>query len=297
MAGSLIDNVKAILEDFKGSWYFRVWGSLWGVCAVMVFVVLILLGGRSDRAGQEKEWRFWIENASSITFPKFHFRIMEDGQTFIRSTMVCSHSGMTLHNQQCLNGDPGMTTCFALGDSIVSNALTAFDNGNNRIDCKMNTTATLPTQNLMMAWEIEGGTGSMGGTSDTVYVQPNNMAWILLQKTIIQPLNVPGASNGYEAWNKDLVYHSSEANPGFYQISVILNNFRVDHIEQVDGYNGWMALGGIGGFAFFMLILHTLIMIVVGIFLTNDSKFLRGGASSYSGGGFDSERTPIMEGH
>lgn len=48
------------------------------------------------------------------------------------------------------------------------------------------------------------------------------------------------------------------------------------HIVEYDSYNGWMALGDIGGFAFFMMILHTMVMMCIGVCFNNDSQFLGG---------------------
>jgi len=44
----------------------------------------------------------------------------------------------------------------------------------------------------------------------------------------------------------------------------------------MDIYNGWMTVGDIGGIAFFGVILHTIVMIIVGLFLANSSTFLGG---------------------
>jgi hypothetical protein len=75
-------------------------------------------------------------------------------------------------------------------------------------------------------------------------------------------------------------------------VSVIIESFGVEHYEQRSVYNGWMAMGDVGGFAFFLLILHTIVMLGVGVFLANDSRFLH---SSGQEMGSAAEQSPLIK--
>jgi len=80
--------------------------------------------------------------------------------------------------------------------------------------------------------------------------------------------------NGVTTWEKTALYHSTVFTPASFTITTIISSFRVTHHEQANNYDGWMAVADIGGFAFWMVILHTIAMIVVGFILPNESKFL-----------------------
>jgi len=77
-------------------------------------------------------------------------------------------------------------------------------------------------------------------------------------------------------WQKDVSYHSTLSEVGVYSIYIGIGSYYARHEEQKDIYDGWMALGASGGFIYFSVILHTIIMIIVGVRLENDSAFLQG---------------------
>lgn len=141
---------------------------------------------------------------------------------------------------------------------------------------------------MLIAWELDGdlqNTAYYGHHHHSVWIAPNNNAWVMIEKAVVKYKGKPPATE----WGRDLLYHSTESTVfGQYNIATILGTFRVAHLEQQDSYNGWMALGGIGGFAYFLIILHTIIMIAVGIVFTNDSKFLLGSGES------SEERTSML---
>lgn len=65
-----------------------------------------------------------------------------------------------------------------------------------------------------------------------------------------------------------------------FRVVVGIRNFFVQHTQEVDTFNGWQSVGSIGGFIFFLVILHNILMFLVGFCLANDSKFLGGGADA-----------------
>jgi len=276
----LFDNVRLLVEDFKTSWYFRIWSLFWVVCAILAFVCLIILGMRSTEAQKEKDWNTWFENASSIEFPNFRFKLLDPQDNFIVSSINCTHGPLGISYTQCRSGEP-MTRCFAVSSGTV-NAFNQWDEpfDNYRITCAFNTTGTA-AENQMVAWEVENAGNSFNARPyHTTLIGPNNNMWVMLEKVIIKPLH----TDGFIDWQKKVVHHSTVHEIGYYRVSTFIQTFRVAHFEQQVSYNGWMAMGGFGGFAFFLLILHTMVMIIAGFVLTNDSKFLHrsGGDSEMS---------------
>jgi len=268
--------LKQIAHDIKHSWYFRVWGLSWLVFALVVFSALIILSKSSNQAAERKDVVLWVENATSIQFPVFHFRLDHRGnETF--DYFQCFSQGVFLNVQPCQSWKgftPALNTCIAWD----SNTITAYNDWtreDHRIECEMVTTGSGYEGNLMMAFEIEGeNVYSSGGMMySSLWVAPNDMAWVLLQKNLLQ---IGKSSNQVELWERDLVYHSTIQQPNIYNITIIVSSFLVKHFDPTDTYNGWMSIGDIGGVGFFMMILHTIVMIFIGLFFSNTSLFLNG---------------------
>jgi len=271
------ENVKAIVDDLKGSWYFRVWGLLWVVCAVTVFAALIVFGSRSTLMTKEKDTRFWIENATSIDFPTFHIRLHEDDASngFTIAYKRCWHDGQLMQTKTCdWNGHSlPLDTCFAVvGGARVFNEWNKRYN-ESRIYCEVNTTGGHEGENTMLAYSIEDNNqASYGGILyHTAWIAPNEHAWVTLYKSIIKGHKNPEIVE----WEKRVSYHSDVKIENHYIISTVINTFRVPHIETRDGYTPFMGVADAGGFAFFTVILHTIFMAIFGICLNNDSTFLR----------------------
>jgi len=266
--GETAYKIKEIIEDFKNSWYFRIWTFFWLICALVSFSALIILGSLSNLDNQQQDIRIWRENVSSLNFPQFHFRVGgQENVNFLNYN--CWHLGMPVQIIACTNsrGDD----CFALSSSNISapnNINAPFESA--RIDCTIITTNT--SGNSLLAFEIEGNNiASYGGNSyASLWFAPNNFAWIMLEQAIYTPSSGPVLTE----WDRTLLYHSSVAVPGFYNVSVILGSFYVEHWDQVASYNGWMSTGDVGGFTFFCVIIHSIVMILFGIVLDNNSKFL-----------------------
>jgi len=245
---------------------------------------LIELGAKSNESGREKDWNTWIENATELTFPRFHFRLPPFGATGEKlGNYYCSRlPGETVRTGNCA-GHSDTSRCFAVyaDEFTVQNSIVGWREGADKITCYFNITGyNVTVENSNIGWSIEGPHRTFSSPfSNTLWIEPRVKpgAWVYLQKRIISPMNnLFSESAGVEVWEKSFLYHTTERNPGSYTITTLLSTFRVDHREQTDTYNGWMAVGGIGGFAFFMVILHTITMIFFGIFLPNESRFLIG---------------------
>jgi len=289
-------NVRAIIDDIKHSWYFRIYAFFWLFFAVFTFAVLIILGEQSTRAQSEPTFLFWRENATSINFPRFHFRVANTADTFNQS-VVCTFNGQTLQTVPCVsrrtgNAEPTSRCQAVVAENVIAENQVRFHFNERRIHCRFTTSyQSVVTDNLLIYFELEGEHIANFGANaySAMMIAPNNNTWILLDKSYITFAGKPER----EEWERELVYHSTVSQPGFYQISLIINRFWVIHGEQTVKFTGWMALGEIGGFGYFLFLLHTLVMILAGIFFNNDARSLKGD-SNVATGGSKEERAAML---
>jgi len=48
----------------------------------------------------------------------------------------------------------------------------------------------------------------------------------------------------------------------------------VEHFEEENSYDGWMAMADFGGFIIFLTVLHSIVMLAVGFCLNYDGRYL-----------------------
>jgi len=271
--GETIKNFKDIIEDIRSSWYFRFWTLFWVICALAGFSCLIILGGKMSKNLKYEDVSVWRENVSTMSFPRFHFR-SDPENTFLDYQCFHEKRGLLPEKCQMWNGiQPPISTCFAIsGSDITIPNNMSLSTDHQRINCNILTNGSI-VGNTLIAFELEGANViAYGGNSyASIWMTANGNSWVMLEKATFQPVSGPTLTE----WHRTLMYHSSLSIPGFYNVSIIIGSFNVLHWEQVNNYTGFMGLGDVGGFAFFMLILHTICMIVLGIFLDNNSNFLR----------------------
>jgi len=280
MAGETIEKAKQIVHDIGNSWYFRVWALFWVVSAVIMFASLIVLSREATQAQREQDIAVWFQNASSIQYPRFHFRLDHRGnETFQVDQCSCffgtnqlslatcqSHGGFQPAQNQCIAWNSDSFT--ALNDNSIMDE-------DSRIYCEILTSGSGMHGNEMMTFELEGEhTFGIGALLSSVFLAPCDNTWIMLQKSVLQSSS---SSQQIELWETDLLYHSTLNQTDFYNVTVIMGSYWVRNFNPRDSYNGWMTIGDIGGVGYFMVIIHTLVMIVVGLFLSNTSTFLGGG--------------------
>jgi len=195
---------------------------------------------------------------------------------------ACFHLGKPVTTGICA-GDQNTKKCF----TVIGNGLFAENNHTapegDTIFCHFNSTGFNDTINQFVGWELDFTHPNLGSRyHNTLWLSPRSGlgVFVLLRKAFLQPQGsmsreLAGPS-GIPVWEKSQIYHSTVSTPGYYSVRTSISSFRVNHYEQTDSYNGWMAVGGIGGFAFWMVILHTIVIAVVGFVFSNESKFLNG---------------------
>jgi len=257
---------QMISEDLKHSWYFRIWALLWLLCALLAFSALIILGGRSAEMAKEPGWRSWMQKETEINFPLFQIKTLSNETFDFIQTFRCKHvsSGIELLIPTSACDGKSEAQCI-LFDTAGVNATP----DNNEILCEFNITSPVGEDRTIEFLAMQ--------TADerpppSLFIQPTANAQIVVQPTIMQAKGEKQETH----WDARLNYKSSVQENTFFMIQIIMGSFTVMHFEEDAWYDGWMSLGEVGGFAFFLYILHTIAMTLVGFFLENNSTFLAG---------------------
>lgn len=260
------------LDDLKQSWYFRAWFGLWVVCFI---AWIVALGVTSHRAGQgtsEKDWRLWVENVTSMNWPTFSFHTSWDDEptlSFVPNSLKCTQESTSASSHNLLlqpklcSQETQMDKCFSISTDVKAKP---DKYGITYILCSFDTIGLLNGENTLIGFQIQESFGQ------PVWIAPTQDAWVLLSKAIFKP----EGSAQIPFWSSKLVYHSSvDANQTSYKVAVIIDTFLVFHYDEYDFYTGLMNAADLGGFAYFLFLLMTVVMILVGIILDNDSSFLK----------------------
>eukprot|EP01114_Cavostelium_apophysatum_P017802 TRINITY_DN536_c0_g1_i1.p1 TRINITY_DN536_c0_g1~~TRINITY_DN536_c0_g1_i1.p1 ORF type:complete len:314 (+),score=37.55 TRINITY_DN536_c0_g1_i1:61-942(+) len=283
MAGETAENLKRIVSDLKSNWYFRVWALIWVTCAIVAFVGLIVLGNDSRKAKQHKDLKIWMENATQIQYPRFHFRTEGDE---IITYVNCTVDGQVIPIDDCQEWhgvEVDTLHCRAVRAdqySMVQNNWVPADMLG--ISCNVQTIGNNTQEGNLIAWEIEGKNMFVGGDPyETQWIAPTNGSWIQLIKGETETKD----HGNITTWERNLIYHTNVHTKGYYHVRVVIESWLIRHFSFVVTYNGWQAVGGIGGIAFFLVLIHTAFMAVIGFCFGNDSSFLNKSSTHTSGTG------------
>jgi len=275
--GNLSAKASALFDDLKHSWYFRIYIFFWVFFAILTFVALIILGERATQVQKNPTWRLWVENPNTLAFPDFQVRTNIDESENSIEGPICGCAAGSSATYPAITACSGlaMNKCFAVSGSQCTGTLN--NNGSptatNNLDCTFNVTGPNSGDRvILVVFTDEANFGN-----SVTYVQPQQNAVIGLVKTVVKGNGV--SSN---LWGRNLMYQSSVSEGGLFAVRFQYDTFTVFHWVEDSGFDSWLSVGGIGGFAFFMLILHTILMTIVEICIPNESKFLKGGAGASS---------------
>jgi len=294
--GELLIQVHKVIRDLRSSWYFRVWALLWVICLIMGFVALGILGQKSEASMKYPTMNTWIENATSLTFPRFHIRT-QGSETIKR--LECSRNNVVIQNLACdlpqgvpLGSVAASNNCIAVhSDTIEVTNNPNSPLGDVMIYCSLTTEGSNPGS--LVVWGLEGqNVGPFGPNAFSgIYIGPNNNSWVVLEKrTVHESVHLPRQTQ----WSRSLIYHTNGQVPGFYGITTIMGSFYVQHMEPDDVFDGWKAFGNIGGFIFMLVVVHTIVMLLVGIVFENRSEFIKG--QTLDDKEMSSQKSPLLNG-
>jgi len=269
MAGQTLEQVKQVFHDVKTSWYFRFWALLWIVGVIVTLVSFGVMVGTDRRVNEN-----WFEFQHQIDFPNFHFRVDFASQRYFTG-MSCNDSNGPISFYPCDNAqrDGDITRCRAIHPTTP--AVASFrDHGQRQISCFFTTNGTGPEGDIM-AYELEGHdvfSETDGGGDTATWFGPNSMLWLTMKKRVFEWKNIK-----ISAWDTVPIYHSTLHVPQQYNVTVMIGEFLVQYIQPREMFSGWVVYGAIGGTAFFMVMIQTIVMIALGICFANTSTFLSEG--------------------
>jgi len=281
--GETKHKLKQLVEDLKSSWYFRFWILSSLAVGIVGFVCLIILGAQSTHARIDPASTVWFENASSIYYPRFHYRA-KDGMVI--TNVSCHHFLASVETGLCepFHGYlPPLTECVAVFSQTIeivnSPEHEFFDMG---VSCNVTTEGNSTEVGNLIAFEIEGENYYIIGPDPipSLWIAPTDRAFVILSKGVTKVNKKTSINN----WARTLQYQSTVSRNGYYNLKTLISDFGVFHIDVQNTYDGWKAIGDIGGFGFSLVLFQTLFMIIIGLCFYNNSAFLRKAEEHGSGG-------------
>jgi hypothetical protein len=317
MPPATVHNLEHLFHDLKHSNYFRVWLVLFITTFIIFWVGFGVYVKHVDNTSSVFATGFTPEFA--LAFPTFHFRLpglQNASFAIVLNSINCLWNGsVPLAITQC-QGYPafagGFANCFAV--TTHNKSFTAWASNDNsgrekpfvaadppdlyvapardpsRISCNFSVNPnSLGTDPNWIAWEIESLTSFTYGDNayGDIWFPNDNIQWIMLEEFRIQ---------GTTYWDRNRMSHlpaipqNDTFGNSLYQTVTIMDTTTVQYYESFGfGYHSWNGLADIGGLAFALYIMKTVVMLFAGLFLENDSIFLGGREP-----GKDTERTPIV---
>jgi len=265
MAGETIEKFKQAIHDLKESWYFRFWAVLWLVGVIVTFASFIVLVSADRKVAVN-----WFEFSPPMNFPNFHFRVDGGSQRFFLTMNCIQPDGTPIQWVPCADPNTDTTRCRAIHPTVA--ATMSRDNRMARsLNCQFTTNGTGPEGDIM-AFEVEGPMtfAETDGAGDVAtWFGPNSNTWLDMKRREITVKNFD-----LTLWDVVPIYHSTIWNPQNYNATVMIGEFLVQYINIREMYSGWLVYGAIGGTGFFMVIIQTILMALLGICLSNTSVFL-----------------------
>jgi len=271
MAGATIVKFQQAIHDLKESWYFRFWAVIWLVGVIVTFASFVVLVAQDRQVAET-----WYEFSPTMNFPNFHFRVDRASARTFYSMSCTQPDGSAVQFVPC--ADPTMdgdtTRCRAIQPTVPATAM-RHDRLMRSLNCQFITNGTGPEGDIM-AFEVEGQYtfAETDGAGDTAtWFGPNNNTWLDMKKKVVQ---LKGFN--LEVWDVVPIYHSTYWTQQAYNVTIMIGEFVTLHIQPKELYSGWLVYGAIGGTGFFMVIIQTILMALLGICLSNNSVFLSSGA-------------------
>jgi len=269
-----VHKLKQVGEDIKSSWFFRAWALFWIVAVILGFIALVIFGGTATEAQKHLDSVFWWENASSVYYPRFHFRVEPQYETLL--DVQCFFQNKRIDTADCVSwsGNPYPPgSCLA----VTAETIQLFQSGKERfhddfIFCNVTTLPASNNTNSLIAWELENPQLNIAvdpGSYAALWMAPTPNTWIVLSKAEAYFDKKP-----IDLWSRSMIYHSTANTPGIYSVTVSINGFGLFRISRQSFYSPWRAFADIGGFAFFIFCFHTALMIIIGLCLPASSTFL-----------------------
>jgi len=258
--------MQLVLDDLKSSIYARIWTLLWIIAIIFIIIAIVNYGSLNSVNERESSFRMWIEDKaqSGISFPQMKVSTQESTVHF--DFFGCSFYNQAIKINDC---DPKIKDCkILIFDSF--NAMKGQDNITCIIVLKYD---NVNKSNSAIKWEIIQPSTNDNHPTLTAFVNPDDDAAILLKKEVYF---MTKSTTTWIDWNPRTVYFNNIQEPNALVVSIIMYSFYVTNFERYDFYTSWMSFADIGGVMFIIYAIHTVIMILVGCVIKNDSHTLGG---------------------
>jgi len=276
------ESLRAIVDDLKHSWYFRIYALLWIVCAIVAFSALIVLSHASEENQKNPGYRVWTEFPTKLLFPNFDVFVRSAVEEFTGAQCYYNYGGSdnkTIPTSSCQFG-------WSQDYCLTVNANTTY--------------ATYPTnENIPDIWirpealfclfyTSYNASAAYNNDTDTIlgvriwgdkapyFAYPGTITDMIVSQMEISQKQRDNGNQRVQYQAQTSVASNWVPNGARFGIMFRFLNFHVTYFEQQDLFNGWMGIGAIGGFAFFLYLLHWGVMALIGMFIANDSKYLGG---------------------
>jgi hypothetical protein len=270
-----MDLLEATKDDLLTSWYFRIWLVCWIVGGAVIFAAVVLFASDHTFISPADKLQSSLINATVLSFPRFQFRYGDntDGD-YVIENVACFHNDKEVAISACDGSGIADGHCTEVrGDK--EKAYNEFNRPtkNRRLDCTVITSSNYMKPLPPLLFDIQGehwGQESMV----TQTLHPSEGMMIHIARTEFQK-----NSKTYTVdWEPYVTYYSPDSVRDQYKIRVQFNDFRVFRYNQVDTLNitEWENCAWIGGFILFMWMIHSMVMLIVGLFLDNNSLVLKG---------------------
>jgi len=266
-----------LLTDVKESRYFQVWTILW--IAVMIvfwigFAAITNYAALYTNPDDASTYRISDADMSDmgIEFPQIQISTLAPAATI--NEVACSGP-----LNQPIGVVPGQTQDGQPAQNVHSNAA-------------ISKPTTIEMACVVMLNPVPNGTSKKlrmsfadGGNfpGETIYISTDAYATVYLNKVVYMSdptISKPWSFAKYNPW---YIEHKLSGNyTGTIQLWISMSDFDVPSYIQYQSYTGWEAYSDIGGQLMFAYFIHLVLMFIVGIFLTNDSRVLGGARQSYA---------------
>jgi hypothetical protein len=285
------DFVANAKHDLRHSAFCKVACFLGAVCLFFTLMGSLMLAFRAAELDVLTGWRMWLATDGPMPFP--NFTISSTGPF---QGVVC-FAGFSLVPVVPCASQPNCQVVFA-SQFIATPPASPVVGPNNVQKSNFTVDCLLEQNNDTDLTVFVGGDrsvyalGQQLGERIGIQVPATSQAWIAVRKEILHP----DSGDQVEIWRTSVQYpvpihHSSETT----RISVIVNDFIIQHFQQEDQYTGFMALGDMGGLMMVFFALYRMGMFFVGFVLANDSRSLQSGeAAGQTAAAARAERSPLL---
>ncbi|PRP83582.1 hypothetical protein PROFUN_09131 [Planoprotostelium fungivorum] len=272
----MANRIGVIVDDLKSSWYFRVYALLWLVCAITGFVGLIHFGKEATRLSNEHSQRSYLVKTDSQTFPNIGFLIPNNGpngQEYQILSLDCTGptvDGVNATTQPKLITKSCSDTIFfkeqkrclyVQTDKVIKSVDEAL-----RCVATFNNTVAGEHVEIIMSNDVNLARNPqylVGTTQDITLSKIYKDDEFFFRRT----------ANERNGASDVTLFHATFRFADLYEHHQVTDD---------DAYTRWQSAADIGGFGFFLYILHSIVMFFVSLFLENNSVFLNGGAKTGS---------------